>query len=87
LWRYIFKQHYSINLNVTEISKYLGGKVVSSTQNVLLVQITFDENVPEPRNGKFEVDEDDVAAESRVNTQLTFKWCDLVEPRLLPNGL
>ncbi len=60
---------------------------MSSVQNVLLVQITFDENIPEARNGKFEVDEDDVVAKSRVDMQLTLNWKDLIEPRELPQQL
>ena len=68
----------------SELSKYLGGTVLSlGPSNTLTVLITFDENVPEPRQGKFELDEEE--AQSRLNTPLTYTWNQLVEPRQLPN--
>jgi hypothetical protein len=46
------------------------------------VLINFDENIPESRKGRFELDE--AEAQSRINTELTYTWNQLVEPRQLP---
>jgi hypothetical protein len=85
LYKVVKKHLYNVFLIffVSELSKYFGGKVLSSGSNSIRVLITFDENVPEPKTGKFEVDDEDLSDRSRLDTEISFNWRELVEPRLV----
>ncbi len=58
---------------------------MNSGSDSIEVLITFDENEnSEPRNNKFDVEEE-VEIESKINTKLSFKWRELIEPRKIDN--